>query len=142
MLAKTKLLFGSAALAAGILMLSPNGSANAAPLPLPSAPIIQSDIDNSLVLPIHRRAYPHYHADRHGRRYRRRRRGFGHYYDGWWYATPWWGAAVVPIVPLRPVNRRRAHRRWCRSNYASYDGRTNTFVNRRGRVKRCRSPYM
>ena len=26
----------------------------------------------------------------HYPRYRHRRRGYGYYYGGWWYASPWW----------------------------------------------------
>ncbi|MGF7160083.1 hypothetical protein FHS85_001706 [Rhodoligotrophos appendicifer] len=42
-----------------------------------------------------------YSRDRYGPRYRAKRNGYGHYYQGYWYRTPWW-AGGGPTVVIRP----------------------------------------
>ncbi|MGF7163235.1 hypothetical protein FHS85_004897 [Rhodoligotrophos appendicifer] len=45
-----------------------------------------------------------YSRDRYGPRYRAKRAGYGHYHQGYWYRTPWWGAGVPggPTIVIRP----------------------------------------
>ncbi|MBL8905816.1 MAG: hypothetical protein JNM20_03985 [Rhizobiales bacterium] len=31
-----------------------------------------------------------YVPNKHGKRYKKKYPGYGYYYNGWWYAKPWW----------------------------------------------------
>ena len=141
MIPKPAKILGMAILVAGGLQLSSIGSASAATLPggissaLPE--LMQSE---SAVKQVHRRRYRHYHRRRHGPRYRRRRHGYGYYHNGWWYAAPWFLPPVV-VTPAPRYRPRRAHVRWCRNRYRSYNPRTDLFLGYDGRYHRCRSPY-
>lgn len=92
----------------------------------------------------HRRSHRHPHAAprhrhrydrrRHGPRYRYRRPGFGYYWGGWWYGTPWWFYST----PRRYYSR---HVEWCLGRYRSYNPATDMYLGYDGRYHRCRSPY-
>lgn len=41
----------------------------------------------------------------------------------------------------RRIDVRAAHQDWCEGRYASYDPYDNTWVDRRGRIRDCVSPY-
>ena len=58
-------------------------SAQAAPLPRLAAPdLLQANIE-----PVGTWVYV---PDRHGKRYKAKRKGYGYRYGGYWYAEPWW----------------------------------------------------
>ena len=60
-----------------------------------------------------------YVSGRHGHRYRVRRGGYNYYYGGYWYARPWWGVSVGPVV----VYSSRVHGpryRYRRAGYGYY----------------------
>jgi len=91
---------------------------------------------------------------RHGPRYRYRRRGYDHFYDGYYYSTPFWlGAAAAGVIGgagAGAVVRERdeyddyeAHVAWCEDRYRTYDVRSDTYIARRGgpRVP-CVSPFL
>ena len=35
-----------------------------------------------------------YSGKKHGARYRYKRKGYGYYYGGYWYARPWWTICI------------------------------------------------
>ncbi len=88
-----------------------------------------------------------YFSFRYGPRYRSRRHGFGHFYDGWWYSYPWWAGAGYYAPrryygpPRRHYRRGNAHVRWCRNRYRSYNPRTDQFLGYDGYYHYCNSPY-
>jgi len=95
-----------------------------------------------------RRHSRRYDRHRHGSRYSYRRPGFDYFYDGYYYASPWWvgpgfGIGVtVPVYPTVPqVYLPPAHIQWC-SRYRTYDPLTDTYVPRIGVRARCQSPYV
>lgn len=87
-----------------------------------------------------------YDRRRHGPRYTYRRPGFGNYYGGYYYSSPWWvgpsiGFAVtVPSVTLG-LGGGSAHVEWCLNRYRSYDPASDTFLGYDGYRHRCNSPY-
>ena len=81
---------------------------------------------------------------RHGDRCRYRYGGCRHYYRGYWYRTPWWSIAAVPLIVGGAViasSHGSAHVAWCHDHYRSYNPRTNTWVSYSGEVRVCVSPY-
>jgi hypothetical protein len=92
----------------------------------------------------------HYDRHRHGPRYSYRRPGFRHYYDGYYYSSPWWvGPSIgfgitVPGVTLGlggGYGGRSAHVQWCLNRYRTYDPATDTYIPRVGERAYCNSPY-
>jgi hypothetical protein len=81
-----------------------------------------------------------YERRMHGERHRMRRQGYTHYYQGYYYATPWWmggpPAVVVRERPRRP-NYARRHVEWCYKHHRTYDPRSNTYIGRDGRPREC-----
>lgn len=61
-----------------------------------------------------------------------------HYHRRHWRAGIWLGPAVV--FKVRPGYRSR-HVRWCRTHYASYRKRDNTWKTSSGHRRVCVSPY-
>ncbi|WP_342643308.1 hypothetical protein [Rhodoligotrophos ferricapiens] len=45
-----------------------------------------------------------YSRERFGPRFRHKRPGYGHYYGGYWYRTPWWTVGIPggPAIAVRP----------------------------------------
>ena len=89
-----------------------------------------------------------YNNRRHGPRYRYRRGRHKHYYNGYYYAVPFWlGAAAIgshyydPYYDVAPSHGGNAHVRWCLNRYRSYNPATDTFRGYDGLNHRCRSPY-
>lgn len=68
--------------------------------------------------------------------YRYRRPGFVYFYNGRYYARPWWR-----MRRHRARVHHRRHVRWCLNHYRSYNPRTNLFLGYDGRYHPCRSPF-
>ncbi|MBZ0217164.1 MAG: BA14K family protein [Fimbriimonadaceae bacterium] len=130
----------------GLAHLALSGSASAAPVTnVGISDLSRLTPQNSLVENV-RDHRPRYHSHRHGPRYRGRRQGFGHYYNGWWYSIPWWaGVAIAPRYYDPPPRYYRgggsAHVRWCLNRYRSYNPRTDQFLGYDGYYHYCNSPY-
>ncbi|MGF7160622.1 hypothetical protein FHS85_002253 [Rhodoligotrophos appendicifer] len=100
-----------------------------------------------------------YNRNEHGQRYRSRHKGYDHYHDGYWYATPWWTAAAVGGAiggavlggvanTVQGVGNAVTggaaggnHVAWCQERYRTYDPSTDTYVGRGGVKRQCESPY-
>ncbi|MGE0211139.1 MAG: BA14K family protein [Parvibaculaceae bacterium] len=136
------LIAGSLAAAGGLALLA--GGASAATLPVPAIPAIaQPGVDGGHVEQVqYRRDQRRWDRHRHGSRYRHHRPGWGHYHGGYWYRTPWWTLPLVvpPVIAPGPVYG-GGHVAWCRSQYRSYDVRSNTYMGYDGYRHRCVSPY-
>ncbi len=84
----------------------------------------------------------HYDARRHGSRYRHAAPGFGYYYDGYYYGSPWWigpSLGITVTVPQVPVGS--AHVRWCLDHFRTYDVASDTYLGFDGYRHRCNSPF-
>ncbi len=86
---------------------------------------------------------------RDGQRCRYRAGNCRHYYQGYYYISPWWMVSRPPVFGgiyfgntygYQQANRSR-HVQWCYDHYRSYNARYNTWVAYSGRVYQCRSPY-
>ncbi len=80
---------------------------------------------------------------RHGNRFRGRRRGFTHFYDGFYYAVPWWEDDYYDDGG-DDYGRGRGggdHEDWCSSRYKSYKPRSNTWTDYDGNTRECVSPF-
>lgn len=110
-----------------------------------SAPELLTEVANRAT-PRHRNYNRHYNYRVHGPRCTYRRGNCRHYYNGYWYANPWWlvgpavGAAIVLSTPSYGYYGSN-HVAWCRAKYRSYNPRTNTWIAYSGEVRRCYSPY-
>ena len=83
-----------------------------------------------------------YDRRRHGDRHRTRRPGFHFYFDGYYYAHPWWlGPGIGIGVTVPGAYGMSPHVQWCLNRYRSYDIGTDTYVPQIGFRARCRSPY-
>jgi len=69
-------------------------------------------------------------------RYRYRRPGYGYFYNGYYYARPYWR---VPAPRPRAYGGR--HVKWCLNHYRTYNPRTNLYIGYDGRYHPCRSPF-
>ncbi len=82
---------------------------------------------------------------RHGNRFRDRRRGFSHYYDGYYYAVPWWAEDYYDDYDDEPDygggRGGGRHEEWCADRYKSYKPRTNTWTDYDLNTRECISPY-
>ena len=83
---------------------------------------------------------------RHGNRCRTRYGNCRHYYNGYYYSSPWWtlplvGTAIIVSTTVGGGGYGSAHVRWCNAHYRSYNRRTNTWISYSGEVRKCRSPY-
>ena len=82
-----------------------------------------------------------YSRKKHGHRHRNRRHGFHHYHLGYWYASPFWAAAIASPYYYGGGYNRSYHVDWCLDNYRSYRVRTNTYRGYDGYDHECVSPY-
>ena len=84
-----------------------------------------------------------YNRSRHGPRYRSRQRHNRHYYDGFWYAVPFWLGALAAgsYDDGEPYRADGAHVDWCLDTYRSYNRRTDTYRGYDGYDHLCISPY-
>lgn len=87
---------------------------------------------------------------RDGQRCTYRRGNCRHYYQGYYYISPWWMVSRPPVFGgiyfgntygYQQANRSR-HVQWCYNTYRSYNERYNTWIAYSGRVYQCRSPYL
>ena len=94
------------------ISLSP---ANAA-MPVPKVISSQVDPNVQLVDPnVQLVAKWVYKRDRHGKRYKVKRKGYGYCYGNWWYSDPWWryndnwayalryGKLIVAVILVSPT---------------------------------------
>lgn len=81
-----------------------------------------------------------YKRNRHGRRYRNRRSGFSHFYNGFYYSSPFWLGAA-PLYYSYSGNNWDAHVEWCHDRYRSYNERRDAFKGYDGLWHKCNSPY-
>ncbi len=79
----------------------------------------------------------------HGKRYRRRRHSHKHFYNGFYYANPWWlySAPVVYYGTRYAGSSYDLHVEWCEDRYRSYDERRDAFFGYDGYWHACISPY-
>lgn len=153
--------FAAAALLGGAMLLSAAAPASATALPnlagaAPADATVIDEVDN------HRRRYREgrrhrdrdgrrhrdrdrhwsYDRHRHGHRHRYRRPGYHYFYDGYYYASPWWvspGIGLSVTVPVVPTTS--AHVQWCLDNFRTYDIATDTYIGYDGYRHRCNSPF-
>jgi BA14K-like protein len=78
---------------------------------------------------------------RDGNRCRSRYRNCNHYYQGYYYETPWWTIPLIIGNQALRQNGGNAHVQWCMSRYRSYNPRTDLWLGNSGRRYRCNSPY-
>lgn len=78
---------------------------------------------------------------RDGNRCRTRYGNCRHYYQGYYYETPWWTLPFIIGSTIANGNHGRSHVEWCLSRYRSYNPRTDTWLGNSGRRYRCRGPY-
>ena len=91
----------------------------------------------------------YWNARRDGQRCRYRRGNCRHYYQGYYYISPWWQFASPPVFGGvyfgntfgYQHNSGNRHVQWCYDHYRSYNARYNTWISYSGRVYQCRSPY-
>ena len=92
-----------------------------------------------------KRADRRWNRKRDGNRCRTRNGNCRHFYNGYYYASPWWLISVPLIIggslALGDGDWSDDHYSWCQDRYRSYNRRHNTWVSRGGRVYQCRSPY-
>jgi hypothetical protein len=73
---------------------------------------------------------------RRHKRFRHRHGRFVHFFNGWWYAEPWWSYDTAYVGLYGD-----AHVQWCINHYRSYNPDNNTFVSYSGEIRECVSPY-
>jgi hypothetical protein len=90
--------------------------ASAAAMPIGNAPVVISSDSN--IQPV---AWV-YVEKKHGKRYRAKRKGYGYYYNGWYYPRPWWTVAG-PGPSFVYVEKKHGKRyRAKRKGYYYYNG--------------------
>ena len=77
---------------------------------------------------------------RDGNRCRTRFGNCRHYYQGFFYETPWWTFPLI-VGSLASGNYGGSHVRWCLAHYRSYNPRTDMWLGYSGTYYRCRSRY-
>lgn len=83
---RTLALLGGLATAC-LLAVTPVSAAPAGSLAVSAGLVGLTGAADVLVHKVQQRSY---RRGRHGNRFRSRRRGFSHFYDGYYYAVPWW----------------------------------------------------
>jgi len=78
---------------------------------------------------------------RHGDRFRYRRGGYDHFYDGYYYSSPWWEETAPLAVYDDDAGWGDDHTEWCLNRYRSYNPDNNTWVSYSGDVRECISPF-
>lgn len=85
-----------------------------------------------------------YDRGNHGQRFRGRRNGYTHFYNGYYYSNPWWLYAA-PIITYGASgyggSNYDLHVEWCEDRYRSYDERRDAFKGYDGLWHTCNSPY-
>ena len=124
--------------------------ASAAPVNGLTASIAAPQTSAAGLLPVEQVAQRRYNRNRHGHRHRARRGRHVHFYQGYWYAVPWWLGAAAVAAPYyaapdyydaEPSYAGGDHIQWCLNRYRSYNPRTDTFRGYDGLDHRCVSPY-
>lgn len=85
-----------------------------------------------------------YERRKHGKRFKRRRHNHKHYYNGFYYAYPWWlySAPIVAYGGARYAGSDyELHVEWCEDRYRSYDERRDAYMGYDGYWHACISPY-
>lgn len=146
----------TAALGLGALCFSASGASAAAISPGSPLPVLEgTQMSNVQEVATKRQIRRwRYNQRRHGNRYRARRGHYVHFYNGYYYARPWWtyrndpgfflsiGVPGIAVgVPGYAVGGGNAHVRWCLNHYRTYNPRTNTYAAFDGYRRRCRSPF-
>ncbi len=83
----------------------------------------------------------YWQSGRDGNRCRTRYGNCRHYYQGYYYQTPWWTLPLIIGNTIANGNHGRPHVQWCLSRYRSYNPRTDLWLGNSGRHYRCNSPY-
>jgi hypothetical protein len=83
----------------------------------------------------------YWQSRRDGNRCRTRFGNCRHYYQGYYYETPWWTFPLIIGNVIANSNHGRSHLQWCLSRYRSYNPRTDMWFGSSGRKYRCNSPY-
>jgi hypothetical protein len=83
----------------------------------------------------------YWQSGRDGNRCRTRYGNCRHYYQGYYYQTPWWTLPLIIGNTIANGNHGRSHVQWCLSRYRSYNPRTDLWLGNSGRHYRCNSPY-
>lgn len=129
-----KLAFAAAIAVAGFVASSASVSA----MPVGSSAQIAT---NDIVLAKDGRMNMNWQSHRDGNRCRTRYGNCRHYYQGYYYETPWWTLPFIIGSTIANGNHGRSHVEWCLSRYRSYNPRTDTWLGNSGRRYRCRGPY-
>ena len=95
------------------------------------------DGDNTLLRDVAMRSWD---RNRDGDRYRHRRGNYSHYYNGYYYSSPWW-SLTVPLAIGGSDGYDGDHEEWCAERYRSYNPENNTWVSFSGEVNECISPF-
>ncbi len=86
-----------------------------------------------------------YERRKHGKRFRNRRHSHKHYYNGFYYANPWWlyAAPVIAYSGSRYAGSDyELHVEWCEDRYRSYNERRDAYKGYDGYWHACISPYV
>jgi hypothetical protein len=94
--------------------------ASAAPVNGLTASIAAPQTSAAGLLPVEQVAQRRYNRNRHGHRHRARRGRHVHFYQGYWYAVPWWLGAAPYQYNRCERWRRECRQRWGRG--ANYRG--------------------
>lgn len=129
-----QLAFAAAIAVAGFVASSASVSA----MPVGSSAQIAT---NDIVLAKDGRMNMNWQSRRDGNRCRTRYGNCRHYYQGYYYETPWWTLPFIIGSTIANGNHGRSHVEWCLSRYRSYNPRTDTWLGNSGRRYRCRGPY-
>ncbi|WP_108882838.1 BA14K family protein [Anderseniella sp. Alg231-50] len=85
-----------------------------------------------------------YERRKHGKRFRNRRHSHKHYYNGFYYASPWWlySAPIIAYSGARYAGSDyELHVEWCEDRYRSYNERRDAYMGYDGYWHACISPY-
>ena len=85
-----------------------------------------------------------YERRKHGKRFSRRSNSHRHYYNGFYYASPWWlySAPIIAYGGARYAGSDyELHVEWCEDRYRSYDERRDAYKGYDGYWHACISPY-
>ncbi len=130
------------AAAIGIAALAQaDSSANA--MPITSTPELNSNASGPIQLVDYRmmKSGRHWQIGRDGNRCLYRFGNCRHFYQGYYYETPWWTLPFIIGNTIANGNNGRSHVQWCLSRYRSYNPRTDMWLGNSGRYYRCNSPY-
>jgi BA14K-like protein len=78
---------------------------------------------------------------RDGNRCRARYGNCRHYYQGYYYQTPWWTLPLIIGNTIANGNHGRSLVQRCLSRYRSNNTRTDMWLGNSGNHYRCNSPY-